>query len=170
MTSYVVPIIFVIVLTVSLFKKKDPYSHFIDGSRSAVNLMTEVFPFLMTIMLCVRLFRATGVSEAVSQFIAPVFEFFGFPTQCTELILLRPLSGAGALAILDDIYTTCGTDTFVGRCASVIYGSSETVFYVSAIYMSQSKTKNLRYALPVALIASFIGSAVGCLLLRYLPR
>lgn len=166
MTSYVVPVLFIIVLITSLIKKKDPYAHFVDGSRSAVNLMVSVFPYLLTIMMCVRLFRATGVSGAVSQFIAPVFEFFGFPSQCTELILIRPLSGAGSLALLDDIYTTCGTDTFVGRCASVIYGSSETVFYVSSIYMSQSKTKKLSYAIPVALISSFIGSAIGCFLLR----
>lgn len=166
MTAYVVPILFVAVLVVSLFKKKDAYSYFIDGSRSALDLMVGVFPYLMTIMMCVELFRQTGVSERVSSFVAPFFELLGFPKQLVELILLRPLSGAGSLSILDNIYATYGTDTFVGRCASVIYGSSETVFYVSAIYLSKSKTKKLRYAIPVALIASLLGSIIGCALLR----
>ncbi|MBR2971092.1 MAG: hypothetical protein IKC48_04800 [Clostridia bacterium] len=166
MTAYVVPVLFVIVLVVSFFKKKDAYSYFIDGSRSALDLMVGVFPYLMTIMMCVELFRQTGVSERVSDFVAPVFEILGFPKQLVELILLRPLSGAGSLSILDNIYATYGTDTFVGRCASVIYGSSETVFYVSAIYLSKSKTKKLRYAIPVALIASLLGSIIGCALLR----
>ncbi|MBE5730875.1 MAG: hypothetical protein E7350_02865 [Clostridiales bacterium] len=166
MTAYVVPFLFVIVLVVSLFKKKDAYSYFIDGSRSALDLMVGVFPYLMTIMMCVELFRQTGVSERVSNFVAPAFELLGFPKQLVELILLRPLSGAGSLSILDNIYATYGTDTFVGRCASVIYGSSETVFYVSAIYLSKSKTKKLRYAIPVALVASLLGSIIGCALLR----
>lgn len=167
MTSYVVPVLFIIVLTVSLLKKKDAYSYFIDGSRSAVDLMINVFPYLMTIMLCVELFRAAGVSAAVASFVSPVFDFLGFPSQLTELILLRPLSGAGSLSVLDNIFATYGTDTFIGRCASVIYGSSETAFYVSAIYLSKSKTKKLRYALSVALFASLVGSVVGCALLRF---
>ena len=166
MTAYVVPVLFLIVLITSLIKKKDAYSYFIDGSRSAVDLMIGVFPYLMTIMMCVEIFRQTGVSAAVSRFVAPVFEVMGLPGQLTELLLLRPLSGAGSLAILDNIYATYGTDTFVGRCASIIYGSSETVFYVSAIYLSQSKTKKLRYALPVALVSTLLGCIIGCALLR----
>ncbi len=166
MTAYVVPVLFLIVLVVSLLKKKDAYSYFIDGSRSAIDLMVGVFPYLMTIMMCVQIFRETGVSAALSSFLSPVFEFMGLPGQLTELLLLRPLSGAGSIAILDNIYATYGTDTFIGRCASVIYGSSETVFYVSAIYLSQSKTKKLRYALPVALVSTLIGCIIGCLLLR----
>ncbi|MCH5164566.1 MAG: hypothetical protein J1F36_06075 [Clostridiales bacterium] len=168
MTAYVVPVLFLIVLITSLIKKKDAYSYFIDGSRSAVDLMIGVFPYLMTIMMCVEIFRQTGVSAAVSRFVSPVFEVMGLPGQLTELILLRPLSGAGSLAILDNIYATYGTDTFVGRCASIIYGSSETVFYVSAIYLSQSKTKKLRYALPVALVSTLLGCIIGCALLRVL--
>ena len=168
MTAYVVPVLFLIVLVVSLFKKKDAYSYFIDGSRSALDLMIGVFPYLMTIMMCVEIFRQTGVSAAVAGFLSPVFEVMGLPGQLTELLLLRPLSGAGSLAILDNIYATYGTDTFVGRCASVIYGSSETVFYVSAIYLSQSKTKKLRYALPVALVSTLLGCIIGCALLKVL--
>lgn len=166
MTAYIVPVIFLVVLIASLFKKKDAYGSFIEGSRSAIDLMVGVFPYLMTIMMCVELFRRTGISEIVASFVSPVFNVLGLPGQLAELMLLRPLSGAGSLAILDNIFTTYGTDTFIGRCASVIYGSSETVFYVSAIYLSQSKTKKLRYALPVALISILIGCVVGCAVLR----
>lgn len=168
MTAYVIPALFLLVLVVSLFKKKDAYSYFIDGSRSAIDLMVGVFPYLMTIMMCVEIFRATGVSAAISSFVAPIFKLLGFPDGLTELLLLRPLSGAGSIAILDNIYATYGADTYVGRCASLIYGSSETVFYVSAIYLSQSKTKKLRYALPIALISSLLGCVIGCVLLRFM--
>ncbi len=168
MTAFIVPIIFLIVLIASMIKKKDAYGSFIEGSRSAIDLMIGVFPYLMTIMMCVELFRRTGISAAFASFVSPVFNLLGLPGQLAELMLLRPLSGAGSLAILDNIYATYGTDTFIGRCASVIYGSSETVFYVSAIYLSQSKTKKLRYAIPVALISTLIGCVVGCALLRIL--
>lgn len=167
MTAYIVPVLFLIVLIVSLLKKKDAYSYFIDGSRSAIDLMVGVFPYLMTIMMCVEIFRRTGVSAAVASFVSPAFELFGLPGQLTELLLLRPLSGAGSLAVLDNIFATYGADTFIGRCASVIYGSSETAFYVSAIYLSQSKTRKLRYALPVALVSTFLGCIIGCFLLRF---
>ena len=168
MTAYIVPVIFLIVLILSVVKKKDAYSYFVDGSRSAIDLMVSVFPYLLTVMMCVEIFRRTGVSAAVSEFVAPIFEMLGLPKQLTELLLLRPLSGAGSISILDNIYATYGTDTFIGRCASVIYGSSETVFYVSAIYLSQSKTKKLRYAIPVALISTLLGCIIGCAMLRVL--
>ncbi|MCI9517997.1 MAG: spore maturation protein [Clostridia bacterium] len=166
MTSYIIPLIFLTVLIVSFFKKKDAYSMFVDGSSSAIDLMVGVFPYLITIMMAVEVFRASGVSAFVSNLIAPALSFFGLPKELTELLLLRPLSGAGSLAILDGIFTTYGTDTFIGRCASLIYGSSETVFYITAIYLSQCQVKKLRYAIPVALIATFTGCVVGCLLLR----
>ena len=76
------------------------------------------------------------------------------------------MSGAGSLSVLENIYDVYGTDSFIGRCASVVYGSSETVFYVSAIYFSKSEIKRLRYAIPLALAASFVGNIIGCNLCR----
>ena len=168
MTSYIVPIIFISVLLISIFRKKDAYSAFIEGSGSAVKLMVGVFPYLLTIMMAVEVFRASGVSSVVADFISPVRRVFGIPKELTELILLRPLSGAGALGVLENVYTVHGADTYIGRCASVIYGSSETVFYISTIYFSQSKVKKLGFAIPIALFATFVGSVVGCFLCRYI--
>ncbi|MCL2822001.1 MAG: spore maturation protein, partial [Firmicutes bacterium] len=90
----------------------------------------------------------------------------GLPKELTELLIVRPLSGAGGLAILNNIFATHGPDSFVGRSASVVYGSSETIFYVSTIYLSQSKCKNLRYAIPVSIFATFVGIIAGVSVLR----
>jgi spore maturation protein B len=166
MTSYVIPLIFLTVLVISTIKKQNSYSVFIDGAKSAVSLMCEVFPFLLAVMMAVELFRASGVSAFVSNFFAPFLSFVGIPKELTELILIRPLSGAGAMAVLDNIFSLYGTDTYIGACASLIYGSSETIFYVSSIYFSKSQVKNLRYAIPVALVSTFVGCIVGCLLLK----
>lgn len=166
MTSYIIPLIFLTVLILSFFKKKDAYSMFIDGSATAIDLMVSVFPYLLTIMFAVEVFRASGVSAKFADFVSPALSLFGLPKELTELMLLRPLSGAGSLAVLDGIFSTYGVDTFIGRCASLVYGSSETVFYITAIYFSQCNVKKLRYAIPVALVSTFIGCVVGCLLLR----
>lgn len=166
MTGYVIPVIFLTVLIASFVKKKDAYGMFVEGSRGAVDLMVSVFPYLLTVMVAVEVFKASGVSTYVSRGLSPVMKIFGLPPELTELMLLRPLSGAGSLAVLDNIYTTYGADTYIGRCASVIYGSSETIFYISAIYLSRVQIKRLRYAIPVALVATFVGCVVGCLILR----
>lgn len=168
MTAYIVPIIFITVLLISIFKKQDAYSAFIEGSGSAIKLMVGVFPYLLTIMMAVEVFRASGVSATVANFVSPAMGIFGIPKELTELILIRPLSGAGATGVLENIFITYGADTYIGRCASVIYGSSETVFYISAIYFSQSNVKKLGFAIPIALIATFIGSCVGCFLCRFI--
>lgn len=167
MSKYVIPIIFLTVLVTAFFRKKDPYSYFVEGSRSALSLMLEVFPYLLTIMMAVEVFKVSGVSGFVANLTAPIFRLMGLPAELSELMLLRPLSGAGSLAVLDDIFATYGADTYIGNCASVIYGSSETIFYVSTIYLSKCKTKKLGYALPVAVFSTVIGCIIGCAVLRF---
>lgn len=166
MTLYIVPAIFLGVLVLSLLRRKDAYAAFVRGAGAALELMAGVLPFLVAVMVACELFRTSGSAAAFSRIVAPVISPTGIPPELTELLLLRPLSGAGSLSVLENIYSSFGTDTFVGRCASVVYGSSETVFYVSAIYFSGSEIKRLRYAIPLALVASFIGNIVGCNLLR----
>lgn len=167
MTAYVIPTLFLIVLCISFIRKKDPYGSFIDGAKSAVNLVVSVFPYLLAVMVAVEIFRTSGASAKLCDFLEPLLNKLGLPKELAELLFLRPVSGAGSLAILEGIYKTYGTDSYIGRCASVIYGSSETVFYVSAIYFSQSNVKKLRYAIPVALVATYSGCVVGCYLLRF---
>lgn len=166
MTGYVIPVLFLTVLVASFVRKKDAYGMFVEGSRGAVDLMVSVFPYLLTVMVAVEVFKASGVSALVAGWLSPVMRVFGLPPELTELMILRPLSGAGSLAVLDNIYTVYGADTYIGRCASVIYGSSETIFYISAIYTSRIELKRLRYAIPVALVSTFAGCVVGCLILR----
>ena len=166
-SSYIIPVIFLTVLLLSVIKKKNAYNAFLDGSRSAINLVVGVFPYLLAIMAAVELFRQSGVAGAIADFCSPVLGLVGIPKELTELLLIRPLSGAGALGVLENIYATYGADTYIGRAASVIYGSSETVFYIATIYFSQSNVKRLGPAIPFALLSTFIGCIVGCFALRY---
>ena len=167
MSAYIIPILFLVVLLASFLRRKDPYTGFIGGARQAVDLTINVFPYLLAIMVAVEAFRVSGASAYLAHAVEPVLAKVGLPKEVAELMFLRPVSGAGSLAILDGIYKNYGTDSYVGRCASVIYGSSETVFYVATIYFSQSSIRRLRYAIPVALVATYTGCIVGCAMLRF---
>ncbi|MBO5223654.1 MAG: spore maturation protein [Clostridia bacterium] len=164
-SDYIVPIIFFTVLLLSVIKKKDAYNGFIDGSKNAISLMCNVFPYLVTVMIAIQLFKASGIANRLSFTLAPIFKFIGIPSELTELMIIRPVSGAGAMAVLENIFVTYGPDSFIGKCASVIYGSSETVFYISAVYFSGVDGKAKGYAIPVALVCTFIGYIIGCALL-----
>lgn len=167
MSAYVIPAIFITVICLSLIKRKNPYNMYVEGAGGAIELMLSVFPYLLAIMAVVELFRASGLSSLLAEVAAPVMNAIGIPPELTELMIIRPVSGAGSLSIVSDVFSKYGTDSYIGRCASVIYGSSETVFYIAAIYFSKSKVKNLRYAIPVALIATITGCILGCFLLRF---
>ena len=98
--------------------------------------------------------------------LAPPFKLLGIPSEVVQLVLLRPFSGSGSLAILTDVYNTYGVDSYVGRCASVIMGSSETVFYVASVYFAGTKVKKTGWAIPIALACNLLGSVIACLLCR----
>jgi spore maturation protein B len=164
-SDYIVPIIFFSVLLLSVIKKQDAYNGFIDGSKNAISLTCNVFPYLVTVMIAIELFKQSSIATHVSTFLAPVFSFIGIPSELTELMIIRPVSGAGAMAVLENIFSSYGPDSFIGKCASVIYGSSETIFYVSAVYFSGVCGKVKGYAIPVALVCTFIGYIVGCAIL-----
>lgn len=167
MSAYIIPILFLLVLLFSMIRKREPYGGFIAGASKATELTISVFPYLLAVMVAVEAFRVSGASAYLARIMGPVLTRVGLPGELAELMFIRPVSGAGALAVLDGIYSQYGADSYIGRCASVIYGSSETIFYIATIYFSQVKVRRLRYAIPVALVATFTGCIVGCYLLKF---
>jgi len=166
MSNYILPILFIGLLIFCLIKKINTYDTFVEGAKGAIKLVVSIFPYIATIMIAVTLLRISGITLFLSNLVSPVFSFLGIPKELCELIILRPFTGSGSFAILNDIYTQYGVDSYISRCASVILGCSETIFYVTTIYLSQTKVKKLLYAIPVALIATFIGAIASCLLCR----
>ena len=166
MSIYILPILFIGLFLYGFFKKINTYDTFVKGAKGAIKLVVDIFPFIACIMIAVALLRASGVTEFLAKCLAPIFNFLGIPPELCELILLRPFTGSGSYALLNDVFVTYGADSYIGRCASVILGCSETIFYVATIYLSQTKVKRLGYAIPCALIASMIGAIVACLLCK----
>lgn len=168
MSVYIIPLIFIIIFIYSFVKKVKPYDAFCAGSKSAIPFATSVFPFLVAIFILTELFEVSGLSDIFSNFLSPVFRVFGIPKELCKLVLIKPFSGSGALAVLSDIYASYGVDSYLARCASVIYGSSETVFYVAAVYFAGAKTKNLLSPIIISLFASFCSIVFACFICHIL--
>ena len=166
MSAYVLPVLIVLLFLYAFLKKVNVYSSFVEGAKSSFDLVVSIFPYIVAILVAVALFRESGLSQVLINFLSPVFKFLGIPTEVSELVLLRPFTGSGSFAILDNIYATYGVDTYISRCASVIMGSSETLFYVTTVYVSKTNIKKLSYAIPVGILASIFGATVGCIMCR----
>ena len=161
--NYVLPILILLLLVYNLVKKQNNYDSFVKGAQKSLTLIFEIFANIVAIFVIIELFRASGISAYLQKIISPVFTIFGIPSELCELIVLKPFSGSGSLALLSDIFTHYGVDSYIGRCASVIISSSETVFYVTSVYFSKTKVKNLGYAIPLALFVTFFSSILACL-------
>ena len=168
MANYIIPIFIILVLSVSLIKKINAYECFVSGAKSAVELCINTFPYLVAIFAVVELLSLSGVSAFLTQVCKPVFSFFGIPSELVEFLILRPFTGSGSIAMLSNIFSIYGPDSYISKCASVIMSCSETTFYVVAVYFSTTKIKKLRYIIPLCLISAFIGSIIACLFCRIL--
>lgn len=168
MTAYVVPIFLICVVLFACYKKVSVYDCFVDGGKEGLQLIYTVFPYISAVFIAIALFRASGLSVWLTALLAKPLGFLGIPEELAEMLILRPLSGNGSLALLENIFSVYGADSRIGRTAAVIYGSSETVFYVAAVYFSAVKVKKLRGAIPIALIASLIGAVVAAAVVRLL--
>ena len=166
--NYVVPILLVLVLVYGLVKRVNVYNSFVGGAKKSFDLAISVFPYLAAMYVMVNALHASGLGERITSFLAPPFRLLGVPQEVLQLVLLRPFSGSGSLAILNEVYATYGVDSYVGRCASVIMGSSETVFYVASVYFAGTKVKRTGFAIPIALFCNLVGSVLACALCRVL--
>lgn len=168
MSKFFIPVLFLLIFIYGAVKKVRPYDAFVSGSKSAIPFAFSIFPNLLCIFVLTEIAEISGVADFISRALEPVFSLFGIPSELNKLVLIKPFSGSGALATLSDIYATYGADGYIARCASVIYGSSETVFYVAAVYFSGAKTKNLFKPIVISLVASFFSIVFACFICKIL--
>jgi len=166
MSAYILPVLFVLLFLYCVYKRINTYEHFVKGAKGAIKLVIDIFPFIASILIAVALLRVSGITDFLAMSLSPVFSFFGIPSELCELILLRPFTGSGSYGILESIFTTYGADSYISRCACVIMGCSETIFYVATVYISQTKVKKLLYAIPVAIVCSLVGTIFACLICK----
>lgn len=144
------------------------YAALTAGAKKGLRLTAELLPALTVLFALIWLLRASGLPELLGRLLAPLLSRLGVPEDTVLLMLLRPLSGSGALAAASEIIGRSGADSLAGRTAAVMLGSSETTLYVTAVYFSAAGVKNTRWTIPAALCADlvcFLSSAWICRLL-----
>jgi len=162
------PLIIACVMLYAAFKGVDLYPVMLRGAKKGLELCAELLPALTVLFSAIYLLRAAGIPQLLSRIFAPVLSLLGIPPETGIIMLLRPLSGSGALAAAAELIESHGADSLIGRTAAVMVGSSETTFYVAAVYLAAAGVKKSRWAIPAALIADlacFISSAWICRLM-----
>lgn len=153
-----IPVLIVVFIGYGAIKKVKVYEQFVEGAKEGFNIAVRIIPYLVAMLVAIAIFRAGG---AMDNWLIPVLRVFtdliGMPAEALPMALMRPLSGSGSLGIMAEIMSVHGPDSFIGILVSTFYGSTETTFYVLAVYFGAVNIKNTRYALPVGLIADIAG-------------
>ncbi len=162
--AIIIPILLIALVVFATTKKINVYETFTAGAKKAFKLIFDIFPYICAILIIVNLLEESGLITRLIDVLSPVLSFLGVPSEIMPLIILKPFSGSGSLALLDKIYTDYGVDSFISRCASVVFGSSETTFYIAGVYFSLCKTKKLAKPIAISLFCTFLSSIFACFL------
>jgi len=162
---YAVPFTLLFVPLYALVRGVSLFDRFVEGAAEGMGLVIKILPYMLGMMIAIAVFRASGAFAALARLLSPICGFFGIPVEVLPLALMRPLSGGGALGLTADLIKIYGPDSFTGRLASVMQGSTDTTFYILAVYFGSVGIKKYRYALAVGLTAdlvSFIAAFCVC--------
>lgn len=157
----VMPTIFIIIISWALIKKVDIFDAFLSGAKEGLKSLFGILPALIGLITAITMLRTSGALDFFTGLLSPVTQLLGIPSEIMLLALLRPVSGSGALGIVNDLLTAKGPDSMIGRIASVVMGSTETTFYTLAVYYGSVKIKNTRHTVPAALCADLTGLLAG---------
>ena len=156
-SSLAIPAILLIAVGVSLARRVKVYEEFIEGAKEGFQVAVRIMPFLVAMLAMLAVLRASGVFALLEYAMAPLLGFLGFPVELLSLGLMRPLSGSGASGILTEILTRPDLTEQVKYTAAIMYGSTETTFYVLAVYFGSVGIRKIRHALVAGLTADFVG-------------
>jgi len=155
--AWAIPLAIVIILTAGMLKKVKVYEAFVEGAKEGFDVGVRIIPFLVAILVAIAMFRASGGLDLFVKALKPVLGLVGFPPEALPMALVRPLSGSGALGVMTDLVNTYGPESFIGRLASVMMGSTETTFYVLAVYLGSIGVRRSRHTLAACLTADAAG-------------
>jgi len=157
-STWAIPVMLVGIPLVGIFRKVKVYDAFIDGAKEGFDVAVRIIPFLVGLLVAIGMFRASGAMDLLTSALKPAMNAVGFPAELVPLAILRTLTGSGSLAFTTDLVKTYGPDSLIGRMAATMYGSSETTFYVLAVYFGAVGVKRTRHAVPAALIGDVVAA------------
>ncbi|WP_026889696.1 spore maturation protein [Clostridium beijerinckii] len=153
LSKSIIPIIFLLIITYGMFKGRKVYEWFIEGAKDGLMVTLRIFPYLLAMIIAVQVFREAKLMDLLNNLIAPLANFIGLPKDLIPLLIIKPLSGSGAIGVFTDIIKSLGPDTRTGLIASVVMGSTETIFYTITVYFGAIKVKKIRHTLWAAVFA-----------------
>jgi len=158
---WALPCIIVLILTVGMCKKIPIYEVFTEGAKDGFKVAVNIIPYLVAIIVAISMLRASGAIEMIAHALADILTRFNVPADVLPVVLVRPLSGSAALGLFSDIATNAGPTAYSTKLAAVMVGSSETTFYVLAVYFGSVGITKFRYALGVGLLADIIAAIMS---------
>ena len=157
LSLYIIPVLITVILLYAIFKKTPSYEAFVEGASEGFNIAVKIIPYLIAIMVAVAAFRASGAIDILEKIFEPVLNYFKIPSENLIIMVTRSLSGSATLGVLADIIKQTGVDSYATKLAAVITGSSETTFYVAAVYFGSIGIKKFRHALLAGILADIVG-------------
>ncbi|MBQ8121242.1 MAG: spore maturation protein [Ruminococcus sp.] len=161
-----IPAVIAFILLAGVIKGVDTAQEFMLGARESLLIAFEILPSLILTMTAVGMFSASGAVDIIAGAVSPVTQFLGFPKECISLAVIRPFSGSGALCVLEDTLSKVPPDSYAGRVASVVMGSTETTFYTISVYFAAIKQKAYPAVFAGACFADLCGFVLSALAVR----
>jgi len=154
---WMIPLLIGFILIYGTWKRVPTYESFVEGGKEGIKIAVSIIPFLVGMLVAISVFRASGALDFFVQLIKPALQYIGIPSEIVPLAVIRPISGTAALGLTSDLIATYGPDSFIGRLASVMQGSTDTTLYILTVYFGAVGIKKMGDALKVGLLADLIG-------------
>jgi len=167
-TSWVIPIVMFVVFFHAYLKKVSVFEVFVEGAMEGFMMALKLIPYLIAIYVAVGIFRQSGAIDLLVRLLSPLLDLIKAPTEALLLSIVRSLSGPAALGMMMEIFDAYGPDSFMGRLASTLMGSSDTTFYIIALYFGSVGIKKTRYAIPLGLFADLASLLASVYIVRTL--
>jgi spore maturation protein B len=152
----IIPIIFIVIIVYGMVEGKKVYEWFVEGAKEGLGTCLRIFPYLLAMILAVRVFKDAGLLDIVNRLLSPLASIIKLPKEIIPLVLIKPLSGSGAIGVFTEILREYGVDSRIGLISSVIMGTTETIFYTITVYFGAIGIKKIRHTLWSAVMADLM--------------
>lgn len=166
MINYLIPLMVVIILIYGMYKKVDIFDAFLLGVKEGLKTSVGLFPTIFAMTIAITILTSSNLIDSLIEIVNPFFTKIGFPSELLPLGILRPISGSSALALLNNILKVHGPDSFIGRVASVMQGSTDTTIYIISLYFSSIGIKKIKYSLVVGLLTDLISIIISVIVVK----
>lgn len=156
-----IPVLIGFILLYGTYKRVPTYESFVEGGKEGIKIAVSIIPFLVGMLVAISVFRASGALEYLMNFIRPLLDAIGVPAEIVPLAFIRPISGTAALGMTSDLIAAHGPDSYIGRLAAVIQGSTDTTLYILTVYFGAVGIRKMGDALKVGLLADLVGIIVA---------